>query len=100
MRADRPLVLERRTSLWHRLWFSQNFVQKRHQFNDVIDLVHDVRLETPNENKMSDGGRERALPGVEVWNSSQKRSVGCGPPLAPSHGLGVFGLPWVVIGWF
>jgi hypothetical protein len=24
----------------------------------------------PNENKMSDGGRERALIGVEVWKSS------------------------------
>ena len=26
---------------------------------------------TPNENKMSDGGRERASPGVKVWKSSQ-----------------------------
>ncbi len=26
----------------------------------------------PNENKMSDGGRERASLGVEVWKSSQK----------------------------
>jgi hypothetical protein len=25
-----------------------------------------------NENEMSDGGRDRALPGVEVWKSSQK----------------------------
>jgi len=25
----------------------------------------------PNENKMSDGGRDRASLGVEVWNSSQ-----------------------------
>jgi hypothetical protein len=29
----------------------------------------------PNEKKMSDGGRERALLGVEVWKSSQKWSV-------------------------
>src|SRR5207244_289283 len=29
----------------------------------------------PNENKMSDGGRERALLGVEVWKSCQKWSV-------------------------
>ena len=29
----------------------------------------------PNENKMSDGGRERASLGVEVWKSSQKWSV-------------------------
>src|SRR5438105_1530048 len=28
-----------------------------------------------NENKMSDGGRERASVGVEVWKSSQKESV-------------------------
>src|SRR5437762_10415643 len=28
-----------------------------------------------NENKMSDGGRDRALLGVEVWKSSQKWSV-------------------------
>jgi hypothetical protein len=28
-----------------------------------------------NENKMSDGGRERASLGMEVWKSSQKRSV-------------------------
>ena len=29
----------------------------------------------PNENKMSDGGRDRASLGVEVWKSSQKWSV-------------------------
>src|SRR5207237_6871987 len=29
----------------------------------------------PNENKMSDGGRERAPLGVEMWKSSQKWSV-------------------------
>src|SRR6059058_647767 len=29
----------------------------------------------PNENKMSDGGRGRALLGVKVWKSSQKCSV-------------------------
>src|SRR5438552_18968008 len=29
----------------------------------------------PNENKMSDGGRERTSLGVEVWKSSQKWSV-------------------------
>ncbi len=28
-----------------------------------------------NENKMSDGGRERASLGVKVWKSSQKWSV-------------------------
>jgi hypothetical protein len=28
-----------------------------------------------NENKMSDGGRERASLGVEVWKSSQKWSA-------------------------
>jgi len=28
-----------------------------------------------NKTKMSDGGRERASLGVEVWNSSQKWSV-------------------------
>jgi hypothetical protein len=28
-----------------------------------------------NENKMSDGGRERATLGVKVWKSSQKWSV-------------------------
>jgi len=30
------------------------------------------RVMRPNENKMSDGGRERASLGVEVWKSSQK----------------------------
>jgi hypothetical protein len=30
---------------------------------------------TPNENKMSDGGRGRASLGVKVWKSSQKWSV-------------------------
>ncbi len=30
----------------------------------------------PNENKMSDGGRGRALLGVEVWKSSQKEIAG------------------------
>ena len=30
---------------------------------------------TSNENKMSDGGRERASLGVEVWKSSQKWSA-------------------------
>ena len=29
----------------------------------------------PNENKMSDGGRERGLLGVEGWKSFQKWSV-------------------------
>ena len=29
----------------------------------------------PNENKMSDGGRERALLGLAVWKSSQKWRV-------------------------
>jgi hypothetical protein len=33
------------------------------------------RLHRPNENKMSDGGRERASLGMEVWKSSQKWSV-------------------------
>jgi hypothetical protein len=28
----------------------------------------------PNENKMSDGGRERALPEVRMWKSSQNWS--------------------------
>src|SRR5438477_3547196 len=40
---------------------------------------------TPNENKMSDGGGERASLGVEVWKSSQKWSVQRSP-FAPSHG--------------
>src|SRR5437899_6380354 len=30
---------------------------------------------SPNENKMSDGGRDRASLGVGVWKSSQKWSV-------------------------
>jgi hypothetical protein len=33
----------------------------------VFGVLHD----TPNENKMSDGGRDRASIGVEVWKSSQ-----------------------------
>jgi hypothetical protein len=36
---------------------------------------HDDALHTPNENKMSDGGRGRASLGVEVWKSSQKWSI-------------------------
>src|SRR4051794_26677783 len=35
----------------------------------------DARSHSPNENKMSDGGRWRASLGVEVWKSSQKWSV-------------------------
>jgi hypothetical protein len=34
-----------------------------------------LRSITPNENKMSDGGRDRASLGVKVWKSSQKWSV-------------------------
>jgi hypothetical protein len=30
------------------------------------------RPDASNENKMSDGGRDRALVGVELWKSSQK----------------------------
>jgi hypothetical protein len=30
-----------------------------------------AECQRPNENKMSDGGRGRALPGVKVWKSSQ-----------------------------
>jgi hypothetical protein len=29
-------------------------------------------LQAPNENKMSDGGWERALVGVEIWKASRK----------------------------
>jgi hypothetical protein len=36
-------------------------------------MAADVAI-PPNENKMSDGGRGRALLGVEVWKSSQKWS--------------------------
>jgi hypothetical protein len=32
-------------------------------------------MHRPNENKMSDGGRERASLGVEVWKSSENMSV-------------------------
>src|SRR5881392_1709907 len=39
----------------------------------------------PNENKMSDGGRERASMAVEVWKSSQMWTHS-GPPFAPSPG--------------
>jgi hypothetical protein len=39
----------------------------------------------PNETKMSDGGRERALLGVEVRKSS-KVWTRDGPAFAPSHG--------------
>ena len=34
-----------------------------------------VRMISPNENKMSDGGRDRASLGVGVWRSSQKWRV-------------------------
>ena len=39
----------------------------------------------PNENKMSDGGRGRALLGVAGWKSSEMWTRS-GPPFAPSHG--------------
>jgi hypothetical protein len=39
-----------------------------------------------NENKMSDGGRERALLGSKVSKSSQKVGAYSGPPFTPSHG--------------
>src|ERR1043166_9371442 len=35
----------------------------------------EVRVSPSNENKMSDGGRDRASLGVKVWKSSQKWSV-------------------------
>jgi hypothetical protein len=38
-------------------------------------LYHLLTAMLSNENKMSDGGRDRALLGVEVWKSSQKWSV-------------------------
>jgi hypothetical protein len=34
---------------------------------------------------MSDGGRNRASLGVEVWKSSKGEAYS-GPPFAPSHG--------------
>ena len=34
-------------------------------------LLVGVRAHKPNENKMSDGGRERVSLGVKVWKSSQ-----------------------------
>ena len=42
------------------------------------DIHQGIRLHgsvRSNENKMSDGGRGRALLGVKVWKSSQKWSV-------------------------
>src|SRR4051812_16546673 len=44
-----------------------------------------VRALPSNENKMSDGGRERASLGAEVWKSSEMWTHS-GPPFAPSHG--------------
>src|SRR5439155_10539988 len=41
---------------------------------NCIERVH-ARGHTPNETKMSDGGRERASVGLKVWKSSQKWSV-------------------------
>ena len=38
-------------------------------------LLSQAALLTSNENKMSDGGRGRASPGVNVWKSSQKWSA-------------------------
>jgi hypothetical protein len=37
-------------------------------------VLHEFNNDMPssNENKMSDGGRGRALLGVKVWKSSQK----------------------------
>ena len=39
------------------------------QKND-LEFLHRKRVSSPNENKMSDGGRERALLGVQAWKSS------------------------------
>ncbi len=47
--------------------------------------LRDECTRAPNENKMSDGGRERASLGVEVWKSSQNGAY-TGPPFAPSSG--------------
>jgi hypothetical protein len=38
-------------------------------------LIHRGVVLPSNENKMSDGGRERASLGVKVWKSSQKWSA-------------------------
>ena len=40
-----------------------------------ISTVFITRGVSPNENKMSDGGRGRASLGLEVWESSEKVSV-------------------------
>jgi hypothetical protein len=42
-------------------------------------------MKASNENKMSDGGRERVSLGGEAWKSSQMWTHS-GPPFAPSHG--------------
>jgi hypothetical protein len=43
--------------------------------NRVIRVFAHVGAMSSNENKMSDGGGDRASLGVEVWKSSQKWSV-------------------------
>ena len=51
----------------------------------VLDTWNrDVRI-GPNENKMSDGGRDRASLRVEGGISSRVRNQSC-QPFAPSHG--------------
>ena len=41
----------------------------------MLNYTIDANAVSSNENKMSDGGRERASLGVKVWKSSQKWSV-------------------------
>jgi hypothetical protein len=54
--------------------------QDRNQKRSADGLPHGS-----NENKMSDGGRERAPLGVAVWKSSEMW-IKSGPSFAPSHG--------------
>jgi hypothetical protein len=41
----------------------------------IVDDAFTTNSESSNENKMSDGGRDRASLGVQVWKSSQKWSA-------------------------
>ncbi len=63
---------------------------RKHAENDMdtrgLGCRHRMGNVPSNENKMSDGGRERESIGVEVWKSFQKWGVTAVRRFAPSHG--------------
>jgi len=70
----RKMTMRRRPRTTQR---SSNPIQKKRDMRVSVGACGNslMKENTSNENKMSDGGRNRASIGVGVWKSSQKWSV-------------------------